>query len=98
MAAEQPPDLAPHLAVAHLAPHFAPHLLFDAALALTAFALPHLAEHAPQRAEACLGVHLPAAQQPAMAALPPTAAAVTTAEASTRERWEENWLICDLRS
>lgn len=82
------PHLAAHLAAAHLAPHFAPCLVFDMALALTAlaFELPHFAEHAPQRAAACFGPHLPAAEHAAVAALPPKAAAVTTAEARTRER------------
>lgn len=88
------------MTAAHLVPHFALRLTFDLALALTAWALelPHFAEHAPQPAAACFGEHLPAAQQPAMAALPARAAVVTTAEASTRESWEEILLIgCPLK-
>lgn len=84
------------MAAEHLVPHFAvrfvPHLAF--AFTVPALALPHLAEQAPQRTAAFLGVHFaPAQQPPAVATLPPRAAAVTTADASTRESWEENWLM-----
>lgn len=95
--AEQAPALAgAHFAAAHLVPHlavrFVPHLAF--ALTAPALALPHLAEEAPQRATAFLGAHFaPAQHPPAVATFPPSAAAVTTADASTRERWEENWLM-----